>query len=171
VILALFTGAAVSAAAVPETAYGHIATSEQVNPAEIVTVKSVATTVAPKKSVQKKVVDEKPYVSASIGLKTSEPTSNTESIVRDYFSDIPVMIQVARCESGFRHTLSDGSTLQGRVDSADTGVMQINKRYHLKSASAMNLNLDNIYDNMAYARHLYETQGIQPWNASAHCWR
>ncbi len=170
-ILALFTGAAVSAAAVPETAYGHIATAEQVRPAEIAAVKPLTATVAPKKSVQNKVVDEKPYVNASLSLKTSQPTSNTESIVRDYFSDIPVMAEVARCESGFRHTLSDGSILHGRVDSADTGVMQINKRYHQTAATAMNLNLDNIYDNMAYARHLYETQGIRPWASSAYCWK
>jgi hypothetical protein len=95
---------------------------------------------------------------------------NAESVVRDYFKDIPVMIQVARCESTFQHTLADGTVLRGRVDSADTGVMQINKRYHSKAANALGLNLDDIYGNMAYARHLYETQGIQPWSASAPCW-
>lgn len=96
--------------------------------------------------------------------------ASTEAVVRNYFSDIPVMIEIARCESTFRHTLEDGSVLQGRVDPADTGVMQINKRYHLKAATAMNLNLDDINDNMAYARHLYEKQGVQPWSASAPCW-
>jgi len=80
------------------------------------------------------------------------------------------MIQVARCESTFRHTLADGSVLQGEVDPADTGVMQINKRYHEESAVKLGLDLDNIYDNMAYARHLYETQGTQPWSASSPCW-
>jgi hypothetical protein len=60
--------------------------------------------------------------------------------------------------------------LKGRVDSADTGVMQINKRYHEKTASAMNLNLEDIYNNMEYARYLYETQGTQPWSASSACW-
>lgn len=95
---------------------------------------------------------------------------DTESIVRQYFRDVPVMIQVARCESTFRHTLEDGSVLQGRVDPADTGVMQINKRYHESAAIKMGLNLDNIYDNMAYARHLYEKQGTQPWSASSPCW-
>jgi len=80
------------------------------------------------------------------------------------------MIEVARCESTFRHTLADGSVLQGHVDPADTGVMQINKRYHEKSAIAMDLDLENINDNMAYAMHLYEKQGTQPWSASAPCW-
>ena len=95
---------------------------------------------------------------------------NTEAIVREYFKDIPVMIQVARCESTFRHTLADGSVLQGRVDNADTGVMQINKRYHLVTVTTLGINLDDIYGNMAYARHLYERQGTQPWNASIPCW-
>lgn len=95
---------------------------------------------------------------------------NVEEIVRAYFQDIPIMAEIARCESTFRHELEDGSILQGRVDPADTGVMQINKRYHLGTASAMSLDLDNIYDNMAYARHLYENQGTQPWSASAPCW-
>jgi len=94
----------------------------------------------------------------------------TELIVRSYFRDTPIMIEVARCESTFRHTLADGSVLQGHVDPADTGVMQINKRYHEKSAIAMDLDLENINDNMAYAMHLYEKQGTQPWSASAPCW-
>lgn len=96
--------------------------------------------------------------------------TNTERIVRTYFKDVPVLIQIARCESAFRHTLEDGSVLKGVVDPADTGVMQINKRYHERAAAAMNLNLDDIYQNMAYARHLYETQGTRPWNASSPCW-
>lgn len=95
---------------------------------------------------------------------------NTEAIVRSYFQDIPVMIEVARCESQFRQNLSDGSVLQGYVDPADTGVMQINKRYHLDTAIAMELDLDDLYDNMAYARNLYERQGTQPWSASMPCW-
>lgn len=96
--------------------------------------------------------------------------TNTEAIVRAYFRDIPVMAEIARCESTFRHELQDGSVLQGRIDPADTGVMQINKRYHEETAIAMQLNLNDIYHNMAYARHLYETQGVQPWSASMPCW-
>jgi len=97
-------------------------------------------------------------------------TTNTEAEVRKYFSDIPVMIQVARCESGFRHTLEDGTVLKGRVDPRDTGVMQINSFYHGKKAAELGLDLLNLEDNMAYARYLYETQGIAPWNASSSCW-
>jgi hypothetical protein len=93
-----------------------------------------------------------------------------EAIVRSYFRDLPIMAEIARCESTFRHTLSDGSVLKGRVDSADTGVMQINRRYHEQRATALQLDLSDLYHNMAYARYLYETQGTQPWSASAPCW-
>jgi len=96
--------------------------------------------------------------------------TDTEAAVRSYFSDIPVMIQIARCESTFRHTLADGSVLRGYVDNADTGVMQINTRYHGKTAIELGLDLTDLYDNMAYARNLYERQGTRPWNASAPCW-
>jgi hypothetical protein len=95
---------------------------------------------------------------------------NDEKIVRSYFRDLPIMVQIARCESSFTHTLADGSILRGRVDNADTGVMQINRRFHEKTAEVMNLDLNDIYHNMAYARYLYETQGTQPWSASAPCW-
>ncbi len=105
---------------------------------------------------------------ATVELKVTP--ENTEAIVREYFSDIPVMIQVAKCESTFQHTLTDGSVLRGKVDSRDTGVMQINTGYHAKTAAELGLNLENIYDNMKYARTLYERQGTQPWNASASCW-
>ena len=96
--------------------------------------------------------------------------ANTETAVRSYFSDIPVMIQIARCESTFQHTLADGTVLRGKVDSADTGVMQINTRYHSEKARELGLNLEDMYDNMAYARDLYERQGTRPWAASAACW-
>jgi len=109
-------------------------------------------------------------ITTPIEVSVETATGNTEAIVRNYFKDVPVLIQIARCESAFRQTLSDGSILKGRVDSADTGVMQINKRYHAKNAAAMGLNLDDLYSNMAYARHLYEREGTRPWNASAPCW-
>ena len=151
------------ATAQPETAYGHIAMTEKETSLEL--PKSAKLTV-PVRSY----AASKQTVATTEAIAMSAGTQNTEAIVRTYFQDIPVMAEIARCESGFRHTLSDGSTLQGRVNSADTGVMQINKRYHQATASAMDLNLDAIYDNMAYARHLYEKQGVQPWSASAPCW-
>jgi hypothetical protein len=97
-------------------------------------------------------------------------TTNVEAAVRTYFADIPVMAEVARCESTFRHTVADGSVLRGRVDGRDTGVMQINTGYHAATAAKLGLDLFDFGDNMAYARYLYEKQGTQPWSASAPCW-
>jgi len=105
-----------------------------------------------------------------VAIVKASKAQSAEDAVRSYFKDIPVMIQIARCESTFRHIMADGSVLRGVVDGADTGVMQINKRYHLTTATKMGLNLDDIQDNMAYARYLYERQGTQPWNASSPCW-
>lgn len=125
---------------------------------------SIGTTV-PTETAYGQIVNTK-----TVAEETSTLSTDTERIVRSYFRDIPVLVQIARCESAFRHTLQDGSVLKGVVDPADTGVMQINKRYHAKTATAMSLDLDDIYHNMAYARFLYETQGTQPWSASAPCW-
>lgn len=108
---------------------------------------------------------------ASDSKTTGNGSSNdVEKVVREYFADVPVMIQVARCESTFRHTLADGSVLRGKVDSRDVGVMQINTGYHAIEAKKLNLDLLDINDNMAYARHLYEKKGTQPWNSSSNCW-
>ncbi len=101
-------------------------------------------------------------------------TSNSDAVeeaVREYFKDIPVMVAIAKCESTFRHTIADGSVLRGRVDGADTGVMQINRRYHEERAVELGYDLHEFYDNLAYARKLYEEQGTRPWNSSAPCWQ
>ncbi len=160
-ILALFTGTIAGAVTVPETAYGHIAIQDKVVAEEL----AEELPHVPTQSLAKQGTDS---TVASSPVKHSG--TSTEAAVREYFSDIPVMAEIARCESTFRHYLNDGSVLRGRVDSADTGVMQINKRYHQGAANAMNLDLDNLYDNMAYARYLYNKQGLQPWSASAPCW-
>ena len=123
----------------------------------------------PESNAYGQIVTEVPVVK-NAKVSATVNIAKTEAIVREYFKDIPVMIQVARCESHFRHTLADGTILKGVVDPDDTGVMQINKRYHSQKATALGLNLDDIYGNMTYARHLYETQGTRPWNASALCW-
>lgn len=70
---------------------------------------------------------------------------------------------IAKCESNFIHYTSDGNVLRGRVTPADSGVMQINKGYHEEEAIKLGLNLDDLYDNLAYARHLYDAEGVTPW--------
>jgi hypothetical protein len=94
----------------------------------------------------------------------------TEAKVREYWQDAPVMAKVAYCESTFRQYNDDGQPLRGRVNSADVGVMQINETVHLATATKMGLDLETLDGNLAYARHLYRTQGTGPWIYSKHCW-
>ncbi len=99
-------------------------------------------------------------------------TQNTvEREVRKYFKDIPILAEVARCESHFTHiNPATGNVIRGKVNPNDVGVMQINEYYHNKTAESMGLDLKNFSDNMAYARYLYERDGTQPWSASSACW-
>ncbi len=99
-----------------------------------------------------------------------ERMMSTEQYVRQYFSDIPIMIQIARCESTFRQLDDDGDVHRGRVVAQDVGVMQINETYHLTTAEKRNFNIYTIEGNTAYARDLYERQGTRPWNSSKPCW-
>ena len=106
---------------------------------------------------------------AESGLVFSRPVT-VEDHVRAYFSDEPVLAEIAECESRFRHFDKNGKTLRGEKNPYDVGVMQINTLYHGKEAEELGLDLGNIGDNMAYARHLFEEQGTKPWNSSASCW-
>lgn len=95
----------------------------------------------------------------------------TEDTVRTYFADIPIMIEVARCESGFTHIdPATGAVKHGHLNYNDIGVMQINEVYHSADARRMGLDIYDLKDNLAYARHLYEQQGTRPWSASKGCW-
>src|SRR5205809_362187 len=84
---------------------------------------------------------------------------STEEFVKKYFSDIPIMIHIAQCESTFRQLDQDGDIHRGRANNADVGVMQINEFYHLKQAEKKDLNIYTIEGNTAYARDLYEREG------------
>jgi hypothetical protein len=95
---------------------------------------------------------------------------STEKYVRQYFSDVPIMIEVARCESHFRQLDKDGDIHRGVVNNADVGVMQINEFYHLDQAERKNYNIYTLEGNVAYARDLYEREGTQPWSSSKPCW-
>ncbi len=115
---------------------------------------------------------QKELVQETIALEEVIDTASmtTEEYVRHYFSDIPVMIDVARCESHFTHYNEYGEVLKGRAVSTDRGVMQINEYYHLDTANKLGINIYSLEGNLAYARYLYETQGTRPWRPSAKCW-
>ncbi len=90
--------------------------------------------------------------------------------VESSFSDAPIMIKVAACESGLRQYARDGSVLRGIQHPPDSGVFQINKSAHRAMAQKLGLDLDTTQGNVAYARHLYDTEGTAPWKSSRPCW-
>lgn len=67
------------------------------------------------------------------------------------------MVAIIECESGFTHYTKDGTVLRGRVDSRDSGVAQINTFYH------PGVNVDDFWENLRYARKLYDSEGTTPW--------
>ena len=103
-------------------------------------------------------------------LKTPIKEKTAETEVRNYFADIPVLINIAGCESGFQQTDADGNLIHGKVNHADVGVMQINEYYHGESAERLGYNIETLDGNMSFARHLYKVYGTEPWSASKKCW-
>ena len=83
----------------------------------------------------------------------------------------PDLQVICKCESaGHTHKDENGELLSGYIDSDDKGECQINTRYHGKTMENMGLDITDDTDYRTYANYLYETQGKQPWSASASCW-
>lgn len=102
-----------------------------------------------------------------------ELSTNPESLsayVREYFKDDPIMAEIARCESRFRHLSKDGEIFRGKVNKSDIGVMQINTYYHRDAAEKLGIDLYSLHGNLEYAQYLYEKEGTVPWNSSKPCW-
>ena len=93
-----------------------------------------------------------------------------EAYVREYFKDTPILSEIARCESEFRHLGANGQVLRGEVAVEDVGVMQINEFYHGDRAKAFGLDLHTLDGNLAYAKWLYSRKGATPWYSSSKCW-
>jgi len=100
----------------------------------------------------------------------SQKPLTTKEIVIEYFSDTPIMVDIARCESQFTQFNEDGTVHRGRVNRYDVGVMQINEKYHLDTAKKLNINIYTLEGNLEFARYLYEREGAKPWKHSSACW-
>ena len=93
-----------------------------------------------------------------------------EKKVKAYFKDDPILVDIARCESSFRQVDENGKILRGTINKGDVGIMQINEYYHADKAKELGLNLRTLEGNMAYAKYLYNKEGVQPWISSSKCW-
>ncbi len=116
-------------------------------------------------------INVQPLIASSeeVQITAESDRKAVENYLREHYADTPILIEIARCESTFTH-YKDGKVVRGRVDNADVGVMQINERYHLETATKLGYDIHTIDGNMAYAKYLYEKSGAQPWSASKPCW-
>ena len=100
-----------------------------------------------------------------------ERSITVEEYVRNYFSDIPIMVEIAKCESRFRQYDKNGEVIRGEENRLDIGVMQINEYYHIENSKKLGYNIHTLEGNTSYARALFEKYGVKPWNSSSPCWR
>jgi len=90
--------------------------------------------------------------------------------VQEYFADVPIMVDISKCESHFRQYSSSGAVYRGVKNNQDVGVMQINERYHLDTTKKLGIDIYTVEGNVAYARYLFEKEGVAPWASSQPCW-
>jgi hypothetical protein len=114
--------------------------------------------------------DSKDNAEKNTDQPVPKKTKTTKETVEEYFQDIPILVDVAYCESRFIQFNRDGSVHRGVANPADVGVMQINEKYHLETSEKLGLDIHTLEGNMAYGRFLYKTQGTAPWEYSSHCW-
>jgi len=84
-------------------------------------------------------------------------------LIQSVFPDEPRMVKVARCESGL-NPYADRADL-----GVDVGLFQLNQ-VHLKTMTELGLDRWDVYDNITYARLLYNAEGLGPWYMSESCW-
>jgi len=111
---------------------------------------------------------------APVGMFTAEVHDQPitlEVYVREYFKDTPVMAEIAKCESRFRHVGKSGKVIRGEVTPDDVGVMQVNEYFHEKTATSLGFDLHTLDGNLAYAKWLYAKEGTKPWFSSSKCWQ
>lgn len=84
----------------------------------------------------------------------------------------PVMQRIAKCESSAEQVSEKNGQIKYNVNTdktIDIGYMQINST-HFAEATKLGYDLTKKEDNIAFAEHLYETQGTEPWYSSKSCW-
>lgn len=75
----------------------------------------------------------------------------------------PIFVEIAKCEGGLRPHI-EGPT-------NDHGPLQIHIPTHGERLERLGLDvINNPYDNIKFAKMLYEESGLQPWSASESCW-
>lgn len=104
-------------------------------------------------------------------VPTSKDPEHIAELIVEYFpKNYRDMQVVANCEStGLVHRNPDG-TLIANPTSTARGVFQLLMRIHGPEMKRMGLDPNNDDDYMKYVRHLYNSQGLEPWDETRSCW-
>lgn len=104
--------------------------------------------------------------SSTVGLalvaSSTIPVLTPKEMVEAEFTDAPVMVRVARAESGF-------NPLAKNPHSSATGLFQILKSTWTATGCTGTSTIAS--DNIACARKLYDDAGTAPWTASEAGWK
>jgi len=99
-----------------------------------------------------------PTATSTVAVEVREKT--IEEKVLETFGD-KRMLPVVSCESGFRQYDKNGNPLKSPT--GDVGVGQVNQ-VHWSRAEELGLDIfNNVDDNLAMAKIIYDEQGIEAW--------
>ncbi len=111
------------------------------------------------------VVPDATFASMITATSSGGTKAMYESEVRAYFTDLPVMIDIAQCESKFRQFTDAGSVFYGGAGQEYIGIFQFAAAIHTVPARDLGFDLATVEGNLAYARHVYEQSGTVPWQS------
>ncbi len=104
------------------------------------------------------------------GVKLSPEKLDLARQIRALFPDAPIMVRVAMCESGLVH-MENGDLKRGYADGLDAGVFQVRLPVHGREMHRLGLSPYRLDEYLVYVRHLFDTQGLKPWESSRRrCW-
>jgi len=105
------------------------------------------------------IAEQEPKIEIKVEVETEK--DKIIRLIKETFPDAPIMLEVARCESGYKN-------VPGQL-SDDFGPLQINV-VHLPVLEKMGLDRTKVEDNIKFARYLYDRGGLTPWKNSKACW-
>jgi len=113
----------------------------------------------------------------NIAVSTTSPSTYKPTFYPVWWEGYEKLRRICSCESWGnsdkepRQFKEDGSLLKGYPVPSDVGACQISLVYWGKQSKEMGLDVINSYfDNIKFAKWLFDKFGDSPWSASRHCW-
>lgn len=103
-------------------------------------------------------------------LAAAAVNDDVEAKIKEHFPSVPVMLDIARCESNMRQFYGKDLPLAGGTGGNMIGLFQINAPVHAEYALSLGMDIYTLEGNVAYAKLLYENEGTRPWRSSSKCW-